>query len=157
IILSLTQSQLQQDIQSLVTTLQPVGPFQVGPGLRLTAAQTTLAGPAGPLTVTLAWSVTDPALYARQPIKIFVHLYDPARTTLAQEDALGEPASSWQAGDRLLTWFAPRLHAPLPAGRYTLVAGVYFVAGFQAFPVSGPKGESLGGEIPLGSVNVGSP
>jgi len=156
-ILSLTPNQLQRDARSLVPTLQPVGPFQVGSGLALTAAQTTLAGPSGPLTVNLAWSVSDPAPYARQPIKIFVHLYDPARKTLAQQDALGEAAGSWQAGDRLLTWFTPQFHAPLAPGRYTLVTGVYIVAGFQVFPVRGPHGESLGGEIPLGSVSVGSP
>ncbi|HEV7214615.1 MAG TPA: glycosyltransferase family 39 protein [Chloroflexota bacterium] len=153
-IVRLSAAQLRQQPQRFAPALQPAGPYTVGTGLSLTDAHVALAGPSGPLTVTLAWSVSDPAPFARQPIRIFVHLYNGARDTLAQQDALGEPAGAWQSGDRLLTWFAPRLHAPLTPGRYTLVAGVYIVAGFQVFAVHGPKGESLGGEIPLGSLTV---
>lgn len=154
-IVQLTPAQGRQHVQRFVPSLQPVGPYQVGSGLALTAAHVALAGDGGPLSVTLAWSISDPAPFARQPVRMFVHLYNAARDTLAQQDTLGDPAGSWRSGDRLLTWFTPRLHVPLAPGHYTLVAGVYIVAGFQVFPVRGPKGESLGGEIPLGSLTVG--
>ncbi|MGI8916324.1 MAG: hypothetical protein ACR2JY_21555, partial [Chloroflexota bacterium] len=62
----------------------------------------------------------------------------------------------WQRGDRLLTWFTATPPAPLAPGRYTLVAGLYIVDGFHVFPVRGPKGEDLGGEIPLGTLTVGA-
>lgn len=155
-ILHLTHAQLAGDQGHRLPLLPQVGPYKVGPGLLLTAAQAALAGPNGPLNVTLAWSVVDPTPFAHQPVRMFIHLYDAARHTVAQEDALGAPGNAWQRGDRLLTWFTATPPAPLAPGRYTLVAGLYIVDGFHVFPVRGPKGEDLGGEIPLGTLTVGA-
>jgi 4-amino-4-deoxy-L-arabinose transferase-like glycosyltransferase len=156
-ILRLGAEQSPSNAGQLLPAAQPVGPFQIGPGLVLSAAQTSFGDQAGPLNVALAWTVADPSPFARQPVKMFVHLYDAARHTVAQEDALGAAASTWQRGDRLLTWFTATPAAPLPPGRYGLVAGVYTVDGLHVFPVRGPHGEDLGGEIPLGTVTVGAP
>jgi hypothetical protein len=153
-ILRLTAGQSQLGAGQLLPAAQPVGPFQVGPGLLLTGAQTSFGGQTGPLNVALAWTVADPTPFARQPVKMFIHLYDAARHTVVQEDALGAAGSTWHRGDYLLTWFTAKPAAPLPPGRYSLVAGVYIVDGLHVFPVRGPNGEALGGEIPLGAVTV---
>ena len=135
---------------------RPLGPFTIGGGLTMTASTPAVYRAGAPLDIALLWQVVDPTPFRAQPVRLFVHLYDANRHTVAQQDALGYPAAAWQRGDRFITWFQLQPSSPLPPGTYTLVTGLYTVQGFHVFPVRGPRGEDLGGEVPLGTLKVGT-
>jgi len=135
-------------------SVRPIGPFMAGGELELAGANVSAWRAGAPLDVTLLWHVNQARTLETTPLKLFVHLYDSSRRTVAQDDALGYPNSYWRDGDRFLTWFHLPFPTPPSPGRYTLVAGAYAVEGVRALPVRGPAGQDLGGEIPLGTVTV---
>jgi hypothetical protein len=86
----------------------------------------TTAYPGGVLPVLLHWR-------SRQPVSanyhVFLHLLDAQGKRVAQSDsqpALGSrPTSTWQPGDPIEDRHGISLLDNLPAGDYTLIAGLY--------------------------------
>ncbi len=86
----------------------------------------TTAYPGGVLPVLLHWR-------ARQPVSanyhVFLHLLDAQGNRAAQSDsqpALGSrPTSTWQPGELIEDRYGISLPNNLPAGDYTLIAGLY--------------------------------
>ncbi len=142
-------------IASQLAEQQPLGPFTIGAGLRLTAGSISTLRAGQPLAVALVWQVTDVTPFTHGEARMFLHLYDKDRKTLAQQDALGYPNAMWKTGDRFITWFTLTVPAQLPPGQYTLVGGLYAFDGVKDFNVRGPHNEDLGGEIPLATLTVG--
>lgn len=82
------------------------------------------AAPGERLSLTTTWRVT-----AVQPdgaqVHFFNHLVDEAGQIVAQEDAAAVAAAYWRPGDRLVAQFHLQLPVELPAGTYTVYAGLY--------------------------------
>ncbi len=76
-------------------------------------------GPAQ-VVVTAAWRTTA----APDDISVFIHLLGPDGTLHSQQD-IAYPAAGYVAGEVLLNRFTLPLRPDAPAGRYSLVAGVY--------------------------------
>ncbi len=134
----------------------PVGPrYTTGAGLALTgwAGDAVLSG-GQPYHVTLWWEVTATGQAPPGELKVFTHLLDSQRKTVAQHDALGYVPRYWMVGERVATFFTLPLPAALPTGSYQLVAGLYTLPGAQGIPVTGPAGEALGTEIPITTLSV---
>jgi mannosyltransferase len=116
----------------------------------------------GPLTageilpVTLVWSVRQTP---SERYKVFIHLVDGTGTLLAQTDA--EPVggfyltSQWSPGEVVSDNYGVLLPAQLESGTYTLIVGMYDLAG-QRLPVM-QDGNIKGDYFDLGMVNVQSP
>lgn len=95
------------------------------------------------LKVTLDWRcVATP----KQSYTVFVHLYGPTPgPPVAQQDGPPVhnyvPTAFWQAGDRIYDEKTIALPANLPAGEYTLGAGLYDSATGERLPAIGPDGQ----------------
>ncbi|MCL4544209.1 MAG: hypothetical protein M1118_06385 [Chloroflexi bacterium] len=153
-ILRLPAHSAEVTVLNLDPLLHPAGPFHLEGGAMLLASSVELQPSRRSIAVTLLWEVTNAALASDPPLRIFVHLYDAQRHTLAQADNLGVSNRDLHRGDVLVTWLVAQAKNPLPAGQYPLVAGLYQVQGFHVLQVRGPHDEQLGGEIPLGLVTV---
>ncbi|MCL6647051.1 MAG: DUF2723 domain-containing protein [Chloroflexi bacterium] len=99
---------------------------RVGEELLLEGAELPALVAGEQLTVTLWWDVQQPP---GRNLTTFVHLLDHQGRLVAQSDAppggLFYPTSRWRAGERLLDRHLLRLPSDLPAGRYSVRAGVY--------------------------------
>jgi hypothetical protein len=112
---------------------------------------------AGTLTTTQQGDVLPISLQweTRQPLTkdyhVFVHLLDAGGNLVAQSDSQpalwARPTSSWTPGETIEDRHALLLPADLPAGDYTLIAGLYL-------PKSGERLQTSSGEtsLVLGSV-----
>jgi hypothetical protein len=93
----------------------------------------------GELRVALAWRATgSPAVSDTA----FIHLSDAAGRVWAQSDAVPagwtRPTTGWLAGEWIRDEHVLSLPADLPAGEYTLWAGLYDALTGQRVPASGP-------------------
>lgn len=110
--------------------------------------------PGDVLGVTLFWR-TDAPLETRY--KVFVHLYAPDGTIIAQHD--GEPGgdlaptTTWRPGETLIDNHGLLLPVDAPAGVYRLMVGLYDF-GDNRLPIS-LDGEVVGDSLPLGDIPVG--
>jgi hypothetical protein len=119
-----------------------------------TATQTPDSKPTmSELKLTLFWQplTTLPVDYT-----IFLHLRNRDGTTVAQRDRQpldgAYPTSYWQAGETIIDPMTLPLPDTLPAGSYTLVAGLYQLETMERLPVANaPSGENsiILGEITL--------
>lgn len=95
-----------------------------------------------PLAVTLIWQAqANPA----HSYTVFVHLLDAAGNIVAQSDALpasGYVTNDWRAGEVVRDEHALIPQEPLPAGQYSLVAGLYDSVTGQRLPVVDAAGHS---------------
>ncbi len=98
-------------------------PFENGVTFMGYALPETVA-PGETLTVWLAWWVRHPPP-GDVDYHFFVHLLDAGGGLRGQHDGMGFPAASWRAGDLVVSRFAVPLPPDLPAGRYTVWAGMY--------------------------------
>ncbi|MCA9984608.1 MAG: hypothetical protein KDE59_09950 [Anaerolineales bacterium] len=120
--------------------LQPPAMDYEPVGVTLGAAVTLLgyqwvANPVAPGTVAeLAsyWQVLDPArvgpprLPALLPdVNLFTHVLWPDGTIMTQQDLLGAPSWSWQAGDIVVQIHQLAVAPEIPAGSYQVVMGLY--------------------------------
>jgi hypothetical protein len=105
------------------------------------------------LKLTLFWQplTTLPVDYTT-----FLHLRNRDGATVAQRDRQPldgvYPTSYWQAGETIIDPMTLPLPDTLPAGRYTLVTGLYQLETMERLPVANaPSGENsiILGEITL--------
>ena len=92
----------------------------------------------------------------------YVHLLDGDGRQVAGYDQApaGDrfPTSRWRAGDRVLSSYALALPPDLPAGEYSLWAGLYETtsAGALRLPVTDAGGLAAGdGQVEIGQVEIG--
>lgn len=119
-----------------------------------TTTRTPASGPDMPeLKLTLFWQplTTLPVDYTT-----FLHLRNRDGATVAQRDSQpldgAYPTSYWQAGETIIDPMTLPLPDTLPAGSYTLVAGLYQLETMERLPVANaPSGENsiILGEITL--------
>jgi hypothetical protein len=87
------------------------------------------------IAVTLQWQVNNPA---DSPLTAFVHLYDQNGALIAQHDSPPGnnfiPPAFWQTADRIQDSHTIPLDTPLPAGIYTVAAGIYNPLDGQRLP-----------------------
>ncbi len=108
--------------------------------------------PGASYELTLWWEVTAAGVAPAGELKVFTHLLDAQRKTIAQHDALGYPPRYWVVGERFATFFSLPVPRETPRGDYRLVAGLYTLPGFFGVQISGPQGEKLGTEIPIATL-----
>ena len=104
------------------------------------------------LEIRLHWQVLE---HPQVRYTLFLHLVDSDGQLVAQQDQppLGEsaPTYSWQPGQQIETTLRLALPSDLPAGPYTLRAGLY--NGERRLPVS-QQGEAVGDFAALAVVEV---
>jgi len=123
------------------------------PGSETAVPTSTSEAAMSELKLTLFWQplTTLPVDYTT-----FLHLQNREGVTVAQRDSqpLGGayPTSNWQAGETIIDPMTLPLPDTLPAGSYTLVAGLYQLETMERLPVANaPAGENsiILGEITL--------
>ena len=131
------------DVTAAWQTAPPTGPALATFGAALALRDTAVADTADQLTVTLDWQVLTPPA---TPLTIFVHVYDANGALIAQHDGPAArgfiPQALWQAGDLIRDEHAISLPPDLPAGTYTIAAGVYD-------PTSGERVTAVSAGTPL--------
>jgi 4-amino-4-deoxy-L-arabinose transferase-like glycosyltransferase len=131
---------------------------ELGSVIRLDRVETEFLKETRFLTTTLLWeAMGTPAT----DYTAFVHVLDAAGQRVAGFDrapAGGRfPTSLWRADDRILSEFEIALPAPLPAGTYTVWAGLYETAsaGALRLPITAAGELSAGdGQVQLGAFVV---
>ena len=99
------------------------------------------------------WEVVDES--RPQSLAFFVHLLDAQGNIIAQQDGLGYPPHTWQAGDRFVHVHALTLDAALPAGTYWLQLGLYQREDGQRWPIVDAHGEPVGDRVLLTPITLG--
>jgi 4-amino-4-deoxy-L-arabinose transferase-like glycosyltransferase len=93
--------------------------------------------------------------------RVFVHLLDGSGQLVAQNDseAVGgsRPTSTWQASELIVDRHGLPLPGDLPAGNYTLRAGLYLPATGERLPVRDFGGQLVGDSALLGEIQEGHP
>jgi len=133
--------------------------YRLGEGVRLVAWDPEWNGvvrPGETLRFTLYWACD---VSPGQPLNVFVHLVDTGGQPLAQGD--GPPLSGdyptdlWAVGDRVADPRTVTLLDNLPAGRYTLLVGLYSLQTGERLPAFDGQATRLPADaVPLGTVEV---
>jgi 4-amino-4-deoxy-L-arabinose transferase-like glycosyltransferase len=89
-----------------------------------------------------------------QSLAFFVHLLDAQGNIIAQQDGLGYPPHTWQAGDRFVHVHGLNLDAALPAGTYWLQLGLYQREDGQRWPIVDAAGEPVGDRLLLTPITL---
>jgi NADH:ubiquinone oxidoreductase subunit K len=105
--------------------------------------------PGGTVHWTLYWQVEGQPPAGRgaviAPLHWFNHLVDGEGARWGQADGVGYPASEWQVGDTVLTWFDIAISTDAPPPPYFIRSGMYTypdVVNVQLIDVAGnPAGE----------------
>jgi hypothetical protein len=103
------------------------------------------------LPILTAWRV----LHESQPgsAAIFIHLLDEQDRIVAQDDRLGVPRHTWQAGDEFVQ--VHRLNVEnVPPGTYRLALGLYNRADNSRWAALDQSRQPLGDRIILGEIEV---
>jgi mannosyltransferase len=122
--------------------------------LRGYAAGEGLFAPGDVIPVTLFWQAEGPV---EERYKVFLHLLDQGGGLIAQTD--GEPGGNlipttiWSPGEVLADRYGLLIPQDLPAGEYTLVAGLYRRGSGERLPVV-LDDQSPADRLILGSVKV---
>lgn len=99
-----------------------------------------------PLHLQLIWQAIAPT---ERPYKVFLHLINEEGTFITGADALFDvPALAWMKGELIISEHTFYLDQ-VPAGRYTLLVGLYHEASQERLPVDAPNFAS-----PMGSIEV---
>jgi mannosyltransferase len=105
---------------------------------------TSLAHPAGQITVTLYWLAEGPMVL---PFKVFTHLLNGNGTVVAQHDGppgLGCcPANTWAAGEVIADEHIIPLGADVSPGKVLLITGLYDESTFIRVPAYDSAGNRL--------------
>jgi hypothetical protein len=150
---AITQFRLEPSQWPVYTGPQPLQ-ITFGEAVRLEGyeARTT----AGALEVTLYWHSLAPLA---ESYVTFLHLVNAEGTLVAQSDTLPGhglfPTSAWQPGDRVLSQHSLTLPAELPAGNYTLLAGLYRPEDGARLSVLDTNSETFpNNAVPIGQVTL---
>lgn len=139
---------------ALPSGVHPAG-FATAAGLDLLGWEgMPTARPGTGYALTLWWRVAQAGRAPPGELKVFTHVLDPQRRTVAQHDALGYAPQFWVTGERVATFFTLQIPATTPAGPYRVVAGLYTLPSFDGVPVTGPNGEALGTEVSLEALTI---
>jgi hypothetical protein len=121
----------------------PAGGWQLGDGVRLSAAhgyQGTSTGEAT-LAIELTWEPLAPT----GPLRGFLQLLAPDGRPVAVQDGVPAggyaPSLGWSPGTPVADRRGLLVPPDLPAGEYALIAGLYEADTGQRLPVQGPAGE----------------
>jgi hypothetical protein len=150
----------------------PIGYIEVGASAPATTTQHTQATlgdqiavaetgvapatirPGDTVTATVRWQTLAPPA---QDYTGFVHLLDATGRLVAQRDQQPRngflPTHLWRPGFTLDDAYALTLPAGLPAGKYTLVGGMYDLASGARLPVT-TDGAPAGDTFEIGSIKV---
>ena len=105
-------------------------------------------GPGAPgaaLCVRLTWQVAAPVA---EDYAVFVHLLAPSGSLAAQSDRWPQPpVSAWSPNEPVVTAHGLILPPELPAGVYTLQAGLYGVGGGARLPLHNGADAAALGEV----------
>jgi hypothetical protein len=115
--------------------------------------------PGGAVDVTLYWEAEGDMGGATETYFVFVHLLDADGLLVAQHDgpAVGGryPPAAWIPGEPVPDSHTLFLDPALPAGTYTLQAGVYTWPTFERLPAWDAEGEALADRvIMLGALEI---
>lgn len=99
-----------------------------------------------PLQFQLAWQAIAPTA---EPYKVFLQLLDEQGAFVVGADTFFDvPSDAWQSGEIILS--DHRFEADsIPAGRYTVVAGLYLESTLERLPVNAPNNA-----LPIGALDV---
>ncbi|HLF25152.1 MAG TPA: glycosyltransferase family 39 protein [Anaerolineae bacterium] len=103
------------------------------------------------LALLTAWRVTSE--WQPSSTAIFAHLIDASGNLVAQDDRLGFPRHSWQAGDEFVQVHHISI-ASLAPGRYTLQLGLYTRGDNTRWVARDGSGHPIGDRVLLGQVEV---
>jgi hypothetical protein len=109
--------------------------------VRLLGYRSTLAGLLSktnrePLHLQLVWQAIAPP---ERPYKVFLHLLDEQGAFVTGADAFFDvPPLAWEAEEAILTQHTFDITA-LPAGKYTLLVGLYHEASQERLPIDAPN------------------
>ena len=97
------------------------------------------------LNLTLYWQTTATIEF---PYTVFNHLVAPDGTLVAQQDGMPQqnqlPTPCWQPGEVITDAYSLALPADLPAGRYTLLTGLYDpLTGQRLLLQDGSRGDAI--------------
>jgi hypothetical protein len=108
-----------------------------------------------PLYLTLYWHSLQPA---SEPYVIFTHLIDANGNRVAQVDEpplQGKwPINNWRVGDRLADRHFLEIGSTLPAGDYTLLAGLYHPTSLERVPVDAGQHSIVDNSVVLTNITV---
>lgn len=127
--------------------------FSFGDAIRLDGLEQTPAENGQSLDVTLYWRAINPV---NDDYTAFVHLVAADGTLVAQSDVPPEnglyPTSVWKPGDMVQSFHRLSLPPDLPAGKYTLLAGLYRPGDWVRLPAVNARGEPVPDDAP----NIGT-
>lgn len=134
-----------------ITATTPLAPFAQQPltnptfadRLQLQAAYlpTAVGDPNQPFTLLTDWHILQDG--EAGSLAFFVHLLDDDGNLVAQQDGLGFPPHSWQAGDRLVHLHRLQPSQPLAAGDYWIQLGLYRRETGQRWLLAGDQHDRL--------------
>lgn len=126
------------------------GPFDAGE-FQATAGPVRLIGQraAGPWRagavqrLAVVWQPEEPQ---RRPydLQLSVQLLDPAGRRIAQQDRLSYPATRWEAGETVLSFFDLPIPPDSPPGSYRLETILYRLDGLERLDWRDPAGQNAG-------------
>ncbi len=100
--------------------------------------------PGETLRLALYWHVQA---VVEENLKVFVHLFDPAGTLVAQTDGVpvdwSYPTTAWQPGEYIRDVHVIPLAGELPRGDYQVVAGMYAKEPDERMPLRDAEGTSV--------------
>ena len=131
---------------------------QLGDAIRLLGYDLLGAFPAEagrPATITLYWQADQ---HLTDDYTVFIHLRDRDGVNVAQSDGRprdgGWPTWAWEPGQAVIDRHTLVIPEGVPAGSYTLWAGMYRLDDESRLPVSGPEDRVLDDAIYLQDVVV---
>ena len=126
------------------------------PGTGPAAAPVVVQGVPGAIGITFLWQAIAPP---DRDLSVFVHVVDADGNTVAQSDrapGCGQsPTRAWKPGEIVFDPHAIDLPADLPAGVYTVRAGLYDPADGTRLPVD--EGGAVSDAVTLWSFDLQNP
>ena len=118
-------------------------------------AASTVVRSGQPLTLTLYWAAQAPV---DTDYTVFVHLAAPSGPPYAQDDGQPQhgtyPTGFWDVGETVTDTHTLLVPAGLPAGEYTVVAGMYRLETLERLPWLDASGGVRGDAVPVVTITV---
>jgi hypothetical protein len=152
---AITQLRLEPAQPPSYTGSEPLN-ITFGDAVRLEGYETSTASGPENLEVILYWRSLAPLPASYMT---FLHLVDPEGNLVTQSDTLPAqglfPTSAWQPGDMVLSRHTLTLPPGLPAGEYSLLAGLYRPEDGARLPVLTSNSETAADNaVPIGRISL---